>query len=1217
MAAIVVSLLLFRAYLFAGEPLYGDANFLWSRSLLHAELWQMLNIWRNSSGGVSGAVMNASQSFILLQAILSPFGVPLSTVLVWPVLIASAFLAFRRFAYTLGATGWAAILAAAFYAGNPWLWDQLLAGHVAICAATALAPVVLSTAVRLYRGDAGAGWLLPALSALQLLADPRIALFVYAMLFIGGIVGMLRLRTEWRNRALRFAVFSLTAPFAGVVANAWWTGMYAFTKSGNPVPSFYPPVEGIVTYSAFADFPHALALSGYFIHFDWQRMQQFGMPTFVLWYAAMLFLLLVPALLAKPRVARWAATAGVVVGVFMSMGSHAMPLAILYWMYSHIPLLSLLREPVKYDFVVALGIAILIALWLSSAARSARIVAAVAVLIAVFPIFSGNLSVPDGHGLQVFSQRSQFLDILGYLRSHRAPSPYRIAILPPWLAEQSLAPGEFYTANPFVFQSDIPVVDAKLVNTGNTTDNYAWQAYYGLYWGTDSHPAQTLANLGIRYVVVEDDASLSAGAAYSSFAGVPSGEVHYLLSRDPGFRAVYHSGPYWIYKDRLFRGLLRTADRPVVGGPIAPAVRQALPSNALGDDIDRTGTVALPRGVGSVGMNSLSVCVDRAPLDAITNAYTQVGKHNDYTGYWVASDWILRGPNTYSSRLLARFQAPYAFTRSRSSIRVPINSKGPGTLFAQLGTLAVRADVHIAVDGHPVPLVTASEKGFEWYRLGPAGPGHHVVSIRGDDTGLLVAKVAMIDAACAHPLALAGRRYFVPGPLVRASLHVGRTVTEVHMNHGSRPAKLVARFFTPEGASVAAIDNVPQQSGLPFVALRGINGLDFYGASGRPISGHWSFYDGAPFQENGGSVITRRRLILHGGRWPQLAILPVSGVKPGQMTMLHFSSAGGINGAKVHIRSSDSAINTAIDLAHLQSRYLLVPYLGSAYSVAISAPGNSVGGLVIERASVTSAVLLGTPHYFIIPSTATERSATRGRPGRGALLGRLRLHSDGSLVEESRRQASPFVPLHGNTHVCLKLQAFSASEATNVSVIAYYAMPFSLQQRRVVASVQVGPVPSNLSLNVPMLPNAVGILFSLVPDSAYSVLRDSNAAVSAVTGEAGGFRVVTPAENSAIGSALPYDRPSPEDMRVTRRVNGLLVGNFTYDPNWVIAGSRHWESDGYQNAWFVRGKNVSLRFPLQTEYSRLQLLAAIYLFLTFGAWAVEVLMARRRRGHDS
>src|SRR5437588_12334045 len=86
--AVAVILFVFRNYYGGNGLLFGDANFMWSPSLLHAELTQLLHVWRPAaSGGMSAAIANESQSYIVLQALFSPLGIPLSTVLVFPFLV--------------------------------------------------------------------------------------------------------------------------------------------------------------------------------------------------------------------------------------------------------------------------------------------------------------------------------------------------------------------------------------------------------------------------------------------------------------------------------------------------------------------------------------------------------------------------------------------------------------------------------------------------------------------------------------------------------------------------------------------------------------------------------------------------------------------------------------------------------------------------------------------------------------------------------------------------------------------------------------------------------------------------------------------------------------------------------------------------------------------------------------------------------------------------
>src|SRR5690348_13929190 len=147
--AIGVILFLFRNYYGGNGLLFEDANFLWSPSLLHAELAQLLHVWRPAaSGGTTGAIANASQNYVLLQAMFSPFGIPLSTVLVFPFLLCVGAFSFYLFARSLGAGAFGAVAGAVFFLANPWTLDQMLAGHVAILAAVCVSPLAFLAFVR-------------------------------------------------------------------------------------------------------------------------------------------------------------------------------------------------------------------------------------------------------------------------------------------------------------------------------------------------------------------------------------------------------------------------------------------------------------------------------------------------------------------------------------------------------------------------------------------------------------------------------------------------------------------------------------------------------------------------------------------------------------------------------------------------------------------------------------------------------------------------------------------------------------------------------------------------------------------------------------------------------------------------------------------------------------------------------------------------------------
>jgi len=1198
---IATVLFLFRNYLFGGQLLYGDANFLWERGLLHTDLLAMLNVWRIQAGGFSGAIADESQVFLIAQAIFAPLGIPLSTVLVLAAIIAGAFLAFWSLARLLGASELAAIAAAAFYAGNAWLWDQLVTGHIAICIATAIAPAIFATAVRLYRRARGAVWLLLALCALELWIDPRTSFFVYAILFAGGIVGAIHLSRK-RQPWLAFMSFSLLGPILGVIANGWWTVIFAFVKSGNLVPPFYPPLEGEATYGAFADLPHTLVLSGYFLQFEWQRMWQLGAPLFGLWYLAMLFLLVVPALLAKNRLLRTCAVAALVIGLVMSLGTHGLPLALLYWMYEHLPLMALLREPVKFDFLVALGIATLIALWLPRAAMNLQIATLAAVAIAILPIFTGWFSVPDGHGLQAFSQRGHFLDILEFIRKHDRTGDFRVAVLPPWLAEQRLAPGEYFVGNPFAIQDEISVIDAKLINTSTVTDSAAWQAYYGLYWGTDTHPARTLANFGIRYVVVEDAAVLSPGGGDTSFAGVPADETHYLLSRDPGFAPVYRDGVYWIYENRYARTAFRAADSPLVVGPVSSAARQALPFGTLGDDLERTDGAALPSGTWSVASDPESACVDRANYSGAVNAYTAVKKHQDYTAYWVASDYVLRGPNTLDSRLLARFALPYAFTKSQARIDVPIDVRNAGALYAQLGTLGSRVEAHAWLDGKPLDSIVLGGEGFAWHRLAPATPGRHVVSLDGATSGLLAANIAAVTTDCSHPPNGPRNTFFIPGPIAE----IQANLTDRHVAIGVDGVRLpLVSMATPAGTAAIAIDGRPSLSGVPFPTLRGVHQMTYYAEdqTGASLSGTWVDRTSQP--ANSGTAVSTHQVVLHAGARPQLASMAVKKVPPGQLTLLSMTYSGNLSGARLWITSADGSVNTPFNLGDLRKGVLLIPYLGESYSVTVFTTAKAHGTVAIRNERVRVATRVGDPAFFTVPMAAGTPTSNAKNARVRDVLATLNPQEDGSLARAVDGATEVWVPVRGGAELNLRLRGARAGVPAQATVTAYYTIPFSTQQTRTIANIDVGPVSRETNVSVPMIPDATSVAFSLRATSEHVIVSLTDATLSSLPEAAAGFTVNAPTRRSTTGTSVPFVRETREKYRTTAPKDQTLVGNFTYDVNWNAAGAPHWQANGFQNAWVLpAGRHVVVTYDVQPLFAALQVVFVAFLAIAFGLWAV-------------
>lgn len=1215
--AVLIALFIFRDYFGVNGLLFGDANFLWTPSLLHAELQQFVHVWRPAqTGGMSGAIADASQDYLLFQALLSPFGTALSQVLVFPLLLLCGFFTFYRFARELRADRMGAALAALFFVGNPWIWDQILTGHIAITAAVCASPIVFYALTKLYRGNVAFGFLLLAAAALELALDPRISLFVFGGLALAAVGGFLRLRGRGGMRSgLIFAAFALAAPVFAALCNGSWTLLYAFVRNANLVPFFYPPVEDTISYSAFSDLGHTLALSGYFIHFSWTRAESYGGTVLGIWYVASV-LVLVAAVFTAPR-RRAAVRLGllaVAIGLLLSMGSHGLPLWVLYWLYSHVPLMSLLREPIKFGYVAAFGIATLLALAFATLSRRVKALVALAVVIVIFPIFTGRLSVPDGHGFQDFTARAGYTAMLDFFeQQRRSHGDFRIAVLPPWLAEQSLEYGEFYTANPFVIQSEIPVIDAKLINTANLTTQQSWRAFYGMYWGTDTHPAATLATLGVKYVVVPRYDVLSPGAATTSFAHADRGFTLDMLARDPAFVAVYNDSGNLIFENREFRSLYRTARLPIVAGAIPAALRQALPTQAFGDSFAAgTQPQALPAGSRSIAESPLARCIDEHGELPVQNAYWYVTKHNDYTGYWVASDWLLTGPDDYRGRILQRFPLPFAYTEALSSITVPVTVRSRSEVYAEVATVGAQGVVQGTIDRAPSHEFVASPERLDWFDLGTAERGTHNVVITGSPAGTVLRRIVVDSGTCSGKSpAVDGRgdAYFLPGPTRDVRIDVGPTSTRVAVTPmalgGTRLNPPAQSIKTPPGAAAILWDETPVPMNQSFSSMTGLHRLRFLAPDGNPLNGAWTISNRAPYQANGGTSVAAAGIRLVGGRWPQRAQTVVENIGDNQMTIVHFSTRGSIPGARVSFGSADNA-SMSFDVNQLRDRFIAVPYYGASYAITVTTPPNATGTLSVT-ANARIGTELGDRQTIALP-VAAERIANAPLRNRGLKrLASYVLRDDGILMR--KRAAIDDTAIAGEEGLVLHLSGIRAATPARALVRAFYRTPVGTRTLTI-ADIALDPVSRDQDIPLPVEPLSESIALSItsVPGTTAAMFLH-DAELRSGDSRNGGTIVHVPAMHVSGGVPVAADSSAIESIPFENVRGRYFVGSFTYDPDWHVDSKPHWLVNSFANGWDAPGKNA-IEYGLQALYIKLLLFGALLWTLSL---ALFVVVYRRGR----
>jgi hypothetical protein len=738
------------------------------------------------------------------------------------------------------------------------------------------------------------------------------------------------------------------------------------------VPFFYPPVEDLSVFSWYSDFWHSLVLSAYFIHFSWSVADTFGPLSFVPWYASIVGLLVIPLwAAAKRRLSFALGSIAIVLGIVLSMGTRAVPAGAVYALYSHVPLMSLLREPVKFSYLTVMGASVLIALAMARLRMTWRVVLTAALIIAILPIVTGNLSVPDGYGFQEFTSRPAYLRMLHFLEKRSAKEAFRIAVLPPWLAEQSLAKGQFYTDNPFVFQSEIPVVDAKLINTANVTSEQAWQAFYGIYAGTDAHPAATLGEFGVKYVVVPGTIGLSAAAALTPFGSADDALTAAILKSDRNFVPVYSDGENRIFQNLLFKPIVRGASTPIVAGDIPAILRQTMPAGTFGDSFSAgERPPALPAGAIATADTPLGRCLDQHVELPARNAYYEVTKHDDWLGYWTASDWAVSASDMYRSRILQRFPLPFAFTESHSAISLRVNAARRGELFAEAATIGSAAPLLVSVDGRESIFPLRSDE-LHWLDIGRISAGSHLVAFTGSAPGTILRRVVADGGVCAGAgLVPAPRRnrYFVPGPIRSVTINIGPRFTSVAVKPlalgGNADNPRAWSIATPPDAVAAAWDYVPVTPGRPFPSFSGYHRLSFMKPAGVPLPGSWQASDAA-----------KRDLTLSGSRWPQRADVIISQIPDGASTIVDLSMTGTIRGTAIVVAAPGSR-TMIVPVDSLRTPFVAVPFIGATYTISVITPANARGSMSFG-ADVRAAAPAGETRLLRIPGVAVATNAVR------------------------------------------------------------------------------------------------------------------------------------------------------------------------------------------------------------------------------------------------
>jgi hypothetical protein len=1209
LSVVVAILLLFRNY-FGQTLLYGDSNLQWDRTLLDAALAQLAHSWVPAFGaGQTSIISNESTAPItVLQAALSVFGIPLSTLLIYPFLLCVAYAGAWITGRKLSGDRFAAHVVAMFFVGNPWIWDRILLGHVAIIAAAAVVPWMIATIA--YRGELGRGFA-PVLFAgcgLLLASDPRIAYMAFIGLFVLAIYWFVRFyRSRVAAEAWRAAALVLS-PLVAFALNAWWTFPYLTLPGINPVRENYPPLDDVLSYSRYADIWHNVVFSGSFLHFSWDRAAAFGAGSFALWYAAVLSVVL-SSLFAKARSVAlgWILRVGMLASLTLSLGTSLFPEGATLWMYRHVPFAMLFRDPDKIGFIAIVCCAALLCIRLRDAKPGWRRALALAVVVVALPAVTGDLHTSDGTGLQVFAARADYVNVLGFLRSQPSFPAFRLGIIPPWTAEVSLA-GNHPIAEPFVFQYDVPTVDAKLISVGTDATMEAWGIYREIYEGRDPHAGSDLGRLGIKYLLWDDSATLSAGAANTPFATVTPTVIRHAVEALK-FPEVYRSGALHVYENPDAGPLLRTLAGPVVSGPVPQAIRAALPAAAIGDTVETIDAGApLPFASIGIGADRRSACRSQLPRDAMTMAYDQAGSRADWNTYWVDSDYMEQGTgDAYLERELEAFPLPYAFTASRAIVTFPVNVPRDGRIAVSGAVLARPAAVEYAIDNgawRPLDLQT----DLRWVELEPVAPGAHVLTIRGSRVGtVLRALTAAPMPACPSDFLRVGSPQATASASGTWVLASPISMLTVRGSNGhfafdaSNVASATSEPILGPDADAIMIDHNGIVSGKQFPILTGYHDVEFF-AKGKPLAAagwaHW--LRGAPTGEPAVPAFSFSSKYSEDD-----AAATLSGVPITSTVVVHLRYIGDPSNAEVRVLQNGLVIERyALARARLDVSF---PAYSDTITILVHRE-NARGSLKLSPFEAYAGVLLGDG-TIDVPSRSVALAHARVVPAvprpEGAGYG---LHFDAdnrSLLPTDSIESS--VSTRGAGAI-FSYAGLHSTRATTCALIATFETDRG-PVTRAVADLRLDTRDANGTIDISLLPWANAMTSQLDCTDEHAILQTRGMQLTFYGNLDRATIVAMPASRIAPmhPAAIASQMRSPEDFSLVGHPPNV-VWLTSYRPAWRFEANRHLLVNGTMNGWIdTSGSRVT--YTIQAIYAR-------YLLLTALAWAslgIWIVFALRRR----
>jgi|GEM_PF-3248465 len=1220
-------LFLFRQYFGPNGLLYGDSNLQWDRSLLDAALAQLAHSWAPAlGGGRPSIIINYTTSALtLLQEAVSFAGIPLSTVLVYPAVLGVAYAGSWVAARRISGSAVSAHTVAIFFIGNPWIWDRVLLGHIAIIAAASVTPWIL--AVIVYRDRLRAAFvpLLFAACGIMLWCDTRISYMIF--------VGLVILGTYWIASSLRHrrpiqtfeGVALLVSPIAALFLNSWWTLPFLQLAGINPVRPFFPPLEDVLSYSRYADFSHNLVLSGSFLHFSWDRAGTHGTLAFICWYAAMLAVILTALFSGtSSRTLNIILRLGIVASLLISMGAALVPPDTALWLYAQVPMSAFFRDPNKLAFIAVLCIAILLSVRLRTASVRWRFGIMAAVVVAVLPVLGGDLRTTDGTGLQSFTERSNFVDVLHFITARRGFPSFRVAQIPPWTAEVSLNPGEHPVAEPFVFQYTVPTMDAKLISVASDMNISAWRVFEDLYTGTDIHPDQSLARLGVKYLILNDSATLSAGAANTPFFNVSSVVVKHALDAAK-FKEVYRSGSLSVLENPAFDSLARGIAGPVIDGALPEHIRAVLPLSAIGDSVEAVDSRHRnwPFTTIGIGSSDRDACLSRTPRSALLLASDHVTAYADWKTHWVDSDYLQQGTgDAVLSRLLANYPLPYAFTASNAEMSFTLDVPAGTRVAVEGALLAEPARVDYAIDVGTWKALPLPPRVLGWTELERVTAGRHRITIRGSRVGTVLRAIAV------EPLQRCTEGYLAERPFPVSSIGgVGwvvpssfsaLTLTEksgrfsfearnISLNSAAVSERLRAHAtIAGPGADGILLDHLTTPIGVPFNVLLGYHRAEFF-AKGAPISASpWThLFNGDPTGEAGAARFQFDPRYTEEG-----AAAALSGIAPGSAILLRLPFSGTPAGAEVRVYQKGLVL--ARYPLSSGPAYLTMPAYSDSIQITVHRE-RARGSLVLEPPQVFLGVALGDG-VLDLPAGAVRAPAGRSLAytHRGELVSSLHMFSDNRALVATET-SEPYTTARGAQGLLVYSGLNSSMNTRCALTITYEGAGGPLSRN--VADLDVGSGPTNGRISIPILPRTTALLPRFDCENANAALSLASAELIFTASPETGMLLDIPsnARANAKAPAVSLDTISPEEFRVSGHPANI-VSLSSFDPAWQFGNNDHFIVNGSENGWIDAGGDRIL-YTIQRQYQK-DISIALWLWLLLALSVPAMFFLNRRQSGE-